>query len=121
MEASLDHTYPDTSMIDPFNETFFKRWQERVFLAIDVVNLGHILTDSKLEDGFDLLPTWETRNKQVRHAILSTLSNELFDDHCQYKVVKEIWDELSKKIYLGRYKNSKICHREFYKFPNDWG
>ena len=57
MEVSLVHTRPDTSKIDPFNETFFKRWQERVFSAIDVVNLGHILTDPKPEDGFDLLPT----------------------------------------------------------------
>ena len=51
MEASLVHTYPDTSKIDPFNGTFFKRWQERVFSIIDVVNLGHILTDPKPEDG----------------------------------------------------------------------
>ena len=28
-----------------------------VFLAIDVVNLGHILTDPKPEDGSKLLPT----------------------------------------------------------------
>ena len=57
MEASLVHTCPDTSKIDPFNGTFFKRSQERVFSAIDVVNLGHILTDPKLADGSNLLPT----------------------------------------------------------------
>ena len=34
MEASLVHTLPDTSKIDPFNGTFFKRWQERVFSAM---------------------------------------------------------------------------------------
>ena len=44
MEASLVPTHPEKSKIDPFNGTFFKRWQERVFSAIDVVNLGHILT-----------------------------------------------------------------------------
>ena len=90
MEASLVHTHLNTSKIDPFNGTFFKRWQERVFFAIDVVNLGHILTDPKPEDGSHLLPTWETGNKQVRHAIMSTISNELFDIYCQFKVVKEI-------------------------------
>ena len=47
MKASLIHTHPDTSKINPFNGTFFKRWQERVFSTIDVVNLGHILTDPK--------------------------------------------------------------------------
>ena len=57
MEASLVHTRPNTYKIDLFNETFFKRWQERVFFAIDVVNLGHILIDPKLEDGSHLLPT----------------------------------------------------------------
>ena len=60
MKASLVHTHPDTSKIDPFNGTFFKRWQERVFFAIDLVNLGHILTDPKLKDGSHLLPTWKT-------------------------------------------------------------
>ena len=57
MKASLVHTHPDTSKIDPFNGTFFKRWQERVFFAIDLVNLGHILTDPKPEDDYHLLPT----------------------------------------------------------------
>ncbi|KAL6314329.1 hypothetical protein AAG906_019031 [Vitis piasezkii] len=59
MEASLVHTCPDTSKIDPFNGTLFKRWQERVFSAIDVVNLGHILAYLKPEDSSHLLPTWK--------------------------------------------------------------
>ena len=57
MEASLVHTHPNTSKIDLFNETLFKRWQERVFSTIDVVNLGNILTDPKPEDGSHMLPT----------------------------------------------------------------
>ena len=100
MEASLVHTRLDTSKIDPFNGTFFKRWQENVFFTIDVVNLGHILTDPKPEDGFESLSTWETSNKQVRHVILSTLSNELFYVYYQYKVAKEIWDPMNKKYIL---------------------
>ena len=113
MEASLVHTRPDTSKIDPFNGTFFKRSQERVFSAIDVVNLGHILIEPKPEDGSHLLPTWETKNKQVRHAILSTISNEIFYIYCQFKVAKEIRDAMNKKIYFGRCRNSDIGHREF--------
>ena len=31
MEASLVHTHFDTSKIDPFNGTFFKRWWEMIF------------------------------------------------------------------------------------------
>ena len=74
MEGSLVHTCPNTSKIDPFNGTLFKRWQEIVFSAIDVVNLGHIFTDPKPKDGSESLPTWEIGNKQVRHDILSTIS-----------------------------------------------
>ena len=76
-------------------------------------DLGHILTDPKPEYGSHLLPTWEIGNKQVRHAILSIISNELFDIYCQLKVAKEIWDAINKKIYFGRCGNSEICHREF--------
>ena len=83
------------------------------------MNLGHILTDPKPKDGSHLLPTWETGNKLVRHAILSTISNELFYIYCQFKVAKEIWDAMNKKMYFGRCKNLEICHREFWKFPND--
>ena len=60
-----------------------------VLFAIDVVNLGHILTDQKPENGFHLLPTWETWNKQVKHDILSTLSNEHFDIYCNLKLQKK--------------------------------
>ena len=100
MEASLVHTCPDTFKIDPFNGAFFKRLQEKVFPTVDVVNLGHILTDPKPEDGSHLLPTWEIGNKQVKHVILSSISNELFDIYCQFKVAKEIWDAMNKKYIL---------------------
>ena len=99
MEASLVHIRPNTFKIDPFNGTFFKRWQENVFSALDVVNLGHILTYPKPENGSHLLPTWETGNKQVVYVIPSTLSNELFDIYCQFKVAKEIWDAMNKNIF----------------------
>ena len=53
------------------------------------MNLGHILTNPKPEDGSHLLPTWEAGNKQVRHAILKTFSNELFDIYYQFKLQKK--------------------------------
>ena len=43
------------------------------------MNLRHILTNLKLEYNYDNLSTWKNGNKQVYHAILNTLSNELFD------------------------------------------
>ena len=77
------------------------------------MNLGHILTDRIPKDSSHLLPTWEIGNKQVRHAILSTLSNELFEIYCIFKVAKEIWDAMNKKMYFGICENSEICHKEF--------
>ena len=47
MEVSLVHTRLDTSKVDPFNGTFFKIWQEKVFSVIYVVNLGRILIGPK--------------------------------------------------------------------------
>ena len=116
MKASLVHTHPDTSKIDPFNETFFKIWKEMVFFAIDVVNLGHISTHPKPEDGSHLFPTWKTGNKQVRHAILSTISNEFFDIYCQFKVAKEIWDAMNKKYILEDAGTQKYAIENFRNF-----
>ena len=100
MKISLVHTYLDTFKIDPFNITLFKRWQERLFSAIDVVNFRHILIDTKLENDYEFLPIYEIGNKQVRHVILSSLTNDLFDFYCQYKIAKDIWDVMNKKYIL---------------------
>ena len=59
------------------------------------------------------MPTWETENKQVRHAILSILSNELFYVYCQYKVAKEIWDAINKKYMLKDAGTQKYAMRNF--------
>ena len=37
---------------------------------------------------------------KLGNAILNTLTNELFNVYCQYKVVKEIWDALTKKYIV---------------------
>ena len=63
MKISLVHTLPNTSKIDPFSGTFVKRWKERVYSAIDVVNLGHILIDPKPKSDSKLLSKWESWNK----------------------------------------------------------
>ena len=59
------------------------------------------------------MPTWETENKQVRHAILSILSNELFYVYCQYKVAKKIWDAINKKYMLEDAGTQKYAMRNF--------
>ena len=62
METSLVHTRPNTSKIDPFNRTFFKRLQERVYSAIDVVNLVNIVTNPKPKSDSEDLSKWENGN-----------------------------------------------------------
>ena len=116
METSLVHTRPGTIKIDPFNGTFFKRWQKRVYFAIDVGNLVNILTNLKPKSDSEDFSKWENGNKQVRHAILSTLTNELFDTYCQYKVTKEIWDALTKKYIVEDAKTQKYAIGNFIKF-----
>ena len=80
------------------------------------MNLGHILIDPKPEDGSESLPIWETNNQQVRHAILSTISNELFDVYCQYKVAKEIYDAMNKKYVLEDVGTQKYAIWNFRNF-----
>ena len=92
------------------------RDDKKGFSLQDVVNLGHILTNPKLEDGSHLLPTCETGNKQVRHAILSILSNELFYIYCQFKVAKEIWNAMNKKYILENLGTHKYVIGNFRNF-----
>ena len=100
MDAALTKI-PDVSKIDVFNGSFFKRWQERVFSSLDVMNYADYLTKAKPEEGSEdydnALAKWEKGNKVCRHTILSTLSNELFDIYYTYKTAAEIWEVRNKK------------------------
>ena len=60
------------------------------FSSINIMNLGHILTNLKLEEN---LPTWEIGNRQVRRVILTTLSKDVY---CQYQIAKDSWDIINK-------------------------
>ncbi|RVW47108.1 Retrovirus-related Pol polyprotein from transposon TNT 1-94 [Vitis vinifera] len=102
MEASLVHTCPDTSKIDPFNGTFFKRWQERVFSIIDVVNLEHILIDPKPEDGSHLLPTKKT----------GKTSYELWKGYAPNIAYLKVWGCLAKLLLL-ELKKQKLGPKTF--------
>ena len=66
------------------------------------MNLGYILIDSKPKSNSKDLSKWENGNKHARHVIFSSLTNELFDVYCEYKVGKEILDVLNKKIHSRR-------------------
>ena len=80
------------------------------------MNLVNILTDLKPKSDSEDLSKWENGNKQVRHAILNILTNELFDVYCQYKVAKEIWDALNKKYIVEDVETQKYAIGNFRKF-----
>ena len=80
------------------------------------MNLVNILTNPKPKSDFEDLFKWENGNKQVRHAMLSTLTNELFDVYCQYKTAKEIWDVLTKKYIVEDAGTQKYVIGNFRKF-----
>ena len=80
------------------------------------MNLGLILTDPKPKSDSKDLSKWENENKEVRHAIPSTLINELFDVYYQYKVAKEIWDALTKKYIVEDVETQKYTIGNFRKF-----
>ena len=80
------------------------------------MNTGHILTYPKPKSDSEDLIKWENENKQVRYAILSTPTNELFDVYCQYKVAKEIWNALTKKYIVEDARTQKYIIGNFRKF-----
>ena len=57
------------------------------------MNLGHILTDSKHKSDFEALSKWENGNKQVKHVIPSTLTNDLGD-------LKNTMNRGGKRFYI---------------------
>ena len=92
-----------------------------VYSAINVVNLGNILTGPKPRTDFEDLSKWENGNKQARNIILSTLTNELFDVFCQYKVAKEIYNALTKKYIVQDAGTQKYAMGNFRKFQMTGG
>ena len=80
------------------------------------MNLVNILTNPKPKSDFENLSKRENGNKQVRHAICSTLTNEFFDVYCQHKVAKEIWDALTKKYIVEDAGTQKYAIGNFRKF-----
>ena len=89
----------DTSKIEPFDGTRFKRWHEKVFDTLDVMNLTEYVALPQPDDteNDQVIDEWKRANKVCRHTILSTLSNELYDVYCSYKSANEIWTKLNHK------------------------
>lgn len=91
--------FPDISKIELFAGQNFRRWQERVYSALDMHGVVHALSDPRPAPDSDskITEPWSYANKVCRHTILTTLSNELFDVYSSYKDAKDIWESMILK------------------------
>lgn len=89
---------PNVSKIQSFTRSHFKKWQQKVHDALDVLNLVEYLIQGTLEKKVEeqnnefnkRMEVWKKVNKVCCYTIMSTLSNELYDVYCSYKTTCEI-------------------------------
>ena len=113
--VTASRTFPDTSKIEQFSGSHYKRWHEKILSALDLHNIAFVLTDPKPTNDDDLLK-WEKANRICRHTILSTLSNELFDVYYPIQSASEIWESLNKKYILADAGTQKFAIGNFLDF-----
>lgn len=92
-----------TDLPDKFSGQFFKRWQQRMKIWLTMKGLLSVIqvirpeltdTDPKTAE----IAQWTERDQIARGAILSALSNMLFDVYCSDSyTAKSLWDELDRK------------------------
>ncbi|KAL0327045.1 UNVERIFIED_CONTAM: Retrovirus-related Pol polyprotein from transposon TNT 1-94 [Sesamum angustifolium] len=92
-----------TGLPDKFSGQFFKRWQQRMKIWLTMKGLLTVIqvtkpeptdTDPKTAE----IAQWIERDQIGRGAILSALSNTLFDVYCSDSyTAKSLWDELDRK------------------------
>ncbi|KAL0327941.1 UNVERIFIED_CONTAM: Retrovirus-related Pol polyprotein from transposon TNT 1-94 [Sesamum calycinum] len=92
-----------TGLPDKFSSQFFKRWQQRMKIWLTMKGLLTVIqvtrpeptdTDPKTVE----IAQWTERDQIGRGAILSALSNTLFDVYYSDSyTAKSLWDELDRK------------------------
>ncbi|KAL0298331.1 UNVERIFIED_CONTAM: Retrovirus-related Pol polyprotein from transposon TNT 1-94 [Sesamum radiatum] len=92
-----------TDLPDKFSGQFFQHWQQRMKIWLTMKGLLTVIqvtrpeptdTDPKTAD----IAQWTERDQIDRGAILSALSNTLFDVYCSDSyTAKSLWDELDRK------------------------
>nr|XP_009587827.1 uncharacterized protein LOC104085489 [Nicotiana tomentosiformis] len=115
---SYARPFPDVSNIEIFANKNFKRWQERIFSLLDIHGVAHALLHPQPSPNTDnkIVESWQYANKVCHHAILQTISNELFDVYCSYKEAKAIWEALIKKFTTEDATKQKFIVEKFYQW-----
>ncbi|KAL2244236.1 UNVERIFIED_CONTAM: hypothetical protein Sindi_0541600 [Sesamum indicum] len=113
---------------DKFSGHFFKRWEQRMkiwltmkgFLSvIQVIRPEPTDTDPKTAK----IAKWTERDQIDKGAILSALSNTLFDVYCSDSyTAKSLWDELDQKYNTEKQGLEKYFVSKFmrYQMVEDW-
>ncbi|KAK4392635.1 hypothetical protein Sango_2041300 [Sesamum angolense] len=111
-----------TGLPDRFLGQFFKRWQQRMKIWLTMKGLLTVIqvtrpeptnTDPKTAE----IAQWTERDQIGRGAILSALSNTVFDVYCSDSyTAKSLWDELDRKYNteeqgLEKYSVSKFMRK----------
>ncbi|KAH7842618.1 hypothetical protein Vadar_007401 [Vaccinium darrowii] len=95
---------PDATRIEPFNGLFFKHWQQKIKLVMDISNVLFVLETPKPESDSEryeeTLAAWVRADKICKSIILNSLSNELFDVYCGLEHALEIWNALVNKYVV---------------------
>ncbi|KAL0309014.1 UNVERIFIED_CONTAM: hypothetical protein Sradi_5843700 [Sesamum radiatum] len=120
---------------DKFSGQFFKRWQQRMKIWLTMKGLLTVIqvtkpeptdTDSKTAE----IAQWTERDQIGRGAILSAMSNTLFDVYCSDSyTAKFLWDKLDrkynteeqglKKYYVSNFMRYQMVEdRSWTNFPN---
>ncbi|KAI3437279.1 uncharacterized protein J3R85_005525 [Psidium guajava] len=90
---------------EKFNESDFKRWQQKMLFYLTTLNLARFLTEDvlKLDEGeidkekLTTINAWKYFDFLCRNYILNGLDNTLYNVYSSLKTAKELWDSLDKK------------------------
>ncbi|XP_077214618.1 uncharacterized protein LOC143849484 [Tasmannia lanceolata] len=110
----------DVTKIEPFNGMFFKRWQQKILMILDISGVEYVLKTAKPIEGSEdydkVLAEWTKADKLCKSMILNALSNELFDVFCGLTHAADIWIALLQKYVVEAAGIKKYAIGNFLKF-----
>ena len=88
-----------------FNETEFKRWQQKMLFYLTTLNLTRFLQEDALalkENETDrqvvaTVEAWKHADFLCRNYLLNGLDNTLYNVYCAFNTARELWQSLDKK------------------------
>ena len=118
---------PSDDKPDKFNETDFKRWQQKMLFYLTTMNLANITredvpkatTDPPTREMLLTIEAWMQSDFLCRNYILNRQGNNLYDIYSSYKTAKEVWEMLEKKYKTEDAGAKKFVIGKFLKYNMD--